>query len=113
MKDDHIAYLPYAWPRCTTVKIHWYRHAMRQIENFDFDPQNKIRICCLARSLQARLLRQQLAAKLDIATGDDMQVLNNFYYVVFDLFMSISISHVYTRDIYSNLPRSDLEQLVL
>ena len=42
MKDDHIAYLPYAWPRCTTVKIHWYRHAMRQIENFDFDPQNKL-----------------------------------------------------------------------
>jgi hypothetical protein len=34
---------------------------MRQIENFDFDPQNKIRICCLARSLQARSLRQQLA----------------------------------------------------
>jgi hypothetical protein len=33
---------------------------MRQIENFDFDPQNKIRICCLARSLQARSLRQQL-----------------------------------------------------
>jgi hypothetical protein len=32
---------------------------MRQIENFDFDPQNKIRICCLARSLQARSLRQQ------------------------------------------------------
>jgi hypothetical protein len=32
MKDDHIAYLPYAWPHCTTVKIHWYRHAMRQIE---------------------------------------------------------------------------------
>jgi hypothetical protein len=29
MKDDHIAYLPYACPRCTTVKIHWYRHAMR------------------------------------------------------------------------------------
>ena len=56
----HIAYLPYAWPHCTTVKIHWYRHAMRQIENFDFDPQNKIRICCLARSLQARSLRQQL-----------------------------------------------------
>jgi hypothetical protein len=56
----YIAYLPYAWPRCTTVKIHWYRHAMRQIENFDFDPQNKIRICCLARSLQARSLRQQL-----------------------------------------------------
>jgi hypothetical protein len=59
MKDDHIACLPYALPRCTTVKIHWYRHAMRQIENFDFDPQNKIRICCLARSLQARSLRQQ------------------------------------------------------
>jgi hypothetical protein len=56
MKDDHIAYLRYAWPPCTTVKIHWYRHAMRQIENFDFDPQNKIRICCLARSLQARSL---------------------------------------------------------
>jgi hypothetical protein len=39
--------------------IHWYRHAMRQIENFDFYPQNKIWICCLARSLQARSLRQQ------------------------------------------------------
>jgi hypothetical protein len=38
MKEDHIAFLPYAWPRCTTVKIHWYRHAMRQIENFDSDP---------------------------------------------------------------------------
>jgi pterin-4a-carbinolamine dehydratase len=60
MKDDHIAYFPYARPRCTTVKIHWYRHAMRQIENFDFDQQNKIRICCLARSLQARSLRLQL-----------------------------------------------------
>jgi hypothetical protein len=44
------------------VKIHWYRHAMRQIENFDFDPQNKIRICCLARSLHARSLRQQLGS---------------------------------------------------
>jgi hypothetical protein len=33
---------------------------MCQIENFDFAPQNKIRICCLARSLQARSLRQQL-----------------------------------------------------
>ena len=33
-----------------TGKIHWlkftawYRHAMRQIENFDFDPQNKTRL---------------------------------------------------------------------
>jgi hypothetical protein len=39
---------------------------MRQIENFDFDPQNKIRICCLARSLQARSLRQQLTDFIDI-----------------------------------------------
>jgi hypothetical protein len=56
------ALMPYAWPRCTTVKIHWYRHAMRQIENFDFDPQNKIRIFCLARSLQAhsRALNQSV-----------------------------------------------------
>jgi hypothetical protein len=39
---------------------------MRQIENFDFDPQNKknkIRICCLARSLQARSLWQQIDNK--------------------------------------------------
>jgi hypothetical protein len=50
--------LPYAWPRCTTVKIHWYRHAMRQIENFDFDPQNKIRGMTKGRVTNRRVISE-------------------------------------------------------
>jgi hypothetical protein len=63
MKDDHVHCL---FALCLTALHHgqnWYRHAMRQIENFDFDPQNKIRICYLARSLQARSLWQQKKLK--------------------------------------------------
>jgi hypothetical protein len=55
---------------------------MRQIENFDFDPQNKIRICCLARSLQARSLRQQLRPRTnptrDLTTWRDFSIFLSF-----------------------------------
>ena len=68
------------------------------IENFDFDPHDKIRMCCLARSLQARSQQWKLNNNKELISFD---VISLFTWIPTDLALHVALNRMENDPILS------------